>query len=155
MFSKIRDYDCSTYCRDVCVRGFKFNGSKPKFIENSSDMENSIKEFYDIKDDFKIFKEKPAPSKLDVKACRIMCIMLNKIPEKDEYSDLTRFKGDKKYFYSKTVAKTMKTFDQFTDILSKHDLNSLDVKDEKKVKQLIASEEFKEESLKDENKIVQ
>ena len=89
VFTKIRDFDYHTYCRDVAVRGFIFLGQKPKFIHQPVELKGCLKAFDEHKNtDFKLLQELKEPSTQVVKACKIMCLALNKLPDKTEMKDL-------------------------------------------------------------------
>jgi hypothetical protein len=107
VFVEIKEHD-SNYCKDVAVRGFKFLGKKPKFIPDSKELDLSINTFDKLKEnDFKLFQGLTEPKSQEIKACQIICIMLNNMPSTGEFKELKRFKGDSKRFLSKTLVTTM------------------------------------------------
>ena len=57
VFTKIRDYDYETYCQDVAMRGMKFMGAAPKFVQSSDELDASISALDKLKDnEFKLFQ---------------------------------------------------------------------------------------------------
>lgn len=92
---------------------------------------------------------KPSPTVL--KSTEMLCIILNNMPKK---KDKKKIEGDAKGYFYKNKTTTLKSFDEFIKVLSEVDKDNVSGNADKRIRQIVDSPEFQDDTLIAENSLL-
>ena len=81
----------------------------------------------------------------------MLCIILNNMPKK---KDKKKIEGDAKGYFYKNKTTTLKSFDEFIKVLSEVDKDNVSGNADKRIRQIVDSPEFQDDTLIAENSLL-